>query len=176
VVDWCAPGPGPEGDPPLASFSTTTQRPFTPLGPQAKCFPYYIEKAYCARWKWNDYGVYGDARAKKSRSWAMRLLALPIQPLAHAMGLGTGITIFRKGTPMLYVKGMLIGLGSVAAFYAALRCLPLVFATYAAFHHPNAPLKATAGGGVGPSIEFWLWALIVFAASFLIYLRVVSAR
>ncbi len=88
-----------------------------------------------------------------------------------------------------YLKGLLVSLGGVAFFYVALRFLfPLVMSTkagqvtyfliYAAFHDVHAPLRATVGGN--PSlfgqVEFWLWSMIIFASTFLIYLRVMSGR
>lgn len=49
LTDWCAPGSGPFGAPPLASYSMVTQKPATIGGPQAKCFPYYISRSICER-------------------------------------------------------------------------------------------------------------------------------
>jgi len=88
-----------------------------------------------------------------------------------------------------YLKGLLVSLGSVAVFYAALRFLTLgtkvgnalmmpfvLISLY--FRDKNAPLGAVAG--VNPSLFmhlwFWLWSMIIFASTFLIYLRVMSGR
>ena len=88
----------------------------------------------------------------------------------------------------LYLKGLLVSLGSVASFYVALQLLfPLAMRTkvgqltyfliYAAFHDIHAPLHATAGGPpLWGLVEFWLWSMIIFASTFLIYLRVMSGR
>ena len=83
-----------------------------------------------------------------------------------------------------YIKGLLISLGSVALFYAALRflmmgtrvgnalMLPFVLLSIV-LRDKNAPLSAVAGGN--PSLLmhlwFWLWSMIFFAATFLVYLR-----
>ncbi len=85
---------------------------------------------------------------------------------------------------LFYVKGFLYSWGSVAALYVTLRFLfktkigmVLYFAAYSLFHDFSQPLHATAGGS--PSLFghlwFWLWSMIVFAGTFLVYLRLKHA-
>jgi hypothetical protein len=78
-----------------------------------------------------------------------------------------------------YLTGVSYGLGSVAAFYAILRWglqtkigLVLYFAVYSLFHDFSQPLHATAGGSpwLFGHLWFWLWSMILFAGTFLIYL------
>ena len=76
-----------------------------------------------------------------------------------------------------YLKGLLVSLGGVALLYATLYVVGIVRMLYLAAKDVNvhAPLGGTAGGNPW-HVEFWLWSLIVFAATFLIYLRVMSGR
>jgi hypothetical protein len=86
---------------------------------------------------------------------------------------------------LFYVKGFLLGLGGVAALYVTLRYFfqtwigqVLYFAALHLMGHDfSRPLQATAGGN--PSLFahlwFWLWAMVVFAATFLVYLRLQHA-
>ena len=88
-----------------------------------------------------------------------------------------------------YVKGVLVSLGSVALFYAALRFLLMgtpvgnliltpIYLLAFLFRDKSAPMGAVAGGNPSPLMHlwFWLWAAIIFAVTFLIYLRWVSVR
>jgi hypothetical protein len=81
---------------------------------------------------------------------------------------------------LFYVKGFLYGLGSVAVLYVTLRYgvqtwigKVLYLSVYSLFHDFSQPLHATAGGN--PSLFghlwFWLWSMILFAGTFLLYLR-----
>jgi hypothetical protein len=84
-----------------------------------------------------------------------------------------------------YIKGALYGLGSVATLFVTLRYfIPntnlgrlIDFLVYSLFHDVHGPLTATSGGN--PSLFghlwFWLWSMIVFAGTFLIYLRLERA-
>ena len=86
---------------------------------------------------------------------------------------------------MFYLGGVLYGLGSVALLFVTLRYLIpeteigriLYFVVYSQFHNLHEPLTATSGGN--PSLFghlwFWLWSMIVFAGTFLIYLRLERA-
>jgi hypothetical protein len=80
-----------------------------------------------------------------------------------------------------YIKGLLISLGSVALFYAALRFFLLgtrvgnllltpVYLLFFLFHK-NAPVGSVAGGNPSPLayLWFWLWAGGIFAGTFLTY-------
>jgi len=76
-----------------------------------------------------------------------------------------------------YLRGLLVSLGGVALLYVTLYAVGIVRITHAIVKdvHEHAPLGGTAGGGSW-HVEFLLWGLIVFAATFLIYLRVMSGR
>ncbi len=85
-----------------------------------------------------------------------------------------------------YLKGLLVSLGSVTLFYVTLRYFIagtkmgqlLYFMWYSMFHDVHAPLHGTAGGSSSlfGYLWFWLWSMIIFASTFLIYLRVMSGR
>ena len=86
---------------------------------------------------------------------------------------------------MFYLKGVLYGLGSVGLLFLTLRYLIpytdfgrlIYIVVYRLFHNTHGGLTATVGGN--PSLFghlwFWLWSMIVFAGTFLIYLRLERA-
>lgn len=86
-----------------------------------------------------------------------------------------------------YLKGALYGLGSVATLYVTLLYLIprtnlgriIYFLVYTLFHGTNNGTNLTATSGGNPSLFghlwFWLWSMIVFAGTFLIYLRLERA-
>ncbi len=77
-----------------------------------------------------------------------------------------------------YLKGLLVSLGSVALLYVTLYVVGIVRMLYLAGRDVDvhAPLGATAGNSFFGYSWFWLWSMIIFASTFLIYLRVMSGR
>ena len=86
-----------------------------------------------------------------------------------------------------YIKGTLYGLGTVGLLYVTLRYfIPntylgrLIYSlVYTLFHGTNNGTNLTATVGGNPSLFghlwFWLWSMIVFASTFLIYLHLERA-
>jgi hypothetical protein len=81
---------------------------------------------------------------------------------------------------MYYGKGFTVSALTVIVFYLLLQYTPTFaylklfwFMVTLPFRDPNAKLGAVAGGypSVLMYVEFWLWSMIVFASTFLIYLR-----
>jgi len=77
-----------------------------------------------------------------------------------------------------YLKGLLVSFGGVALLYATLYVVGIVRIAYSIVQdvHVHAPLRATAGNSFFGYSWFWLWSMIIFASTFLIYLRVMSGR
>jgi len=81
---------------------------------------------------------------------------------------------------LYYGKGFSISVATVILFYLLVQFTPTFgylrlfwFIVTMPFRDLNAPLGAVMGGSASvlAYVEFWLWEMIVFAGTFLVYLR-----